>query len=98
MKQTIKLNTNWKNFIVKTLLSMTIMTFCFTVLSLYTPIKGLINGKSYTLIEFLSYIELKRHLVTILVLPIILSVEQLKKKTVTSTADRREKYRPFFRK
>ena len=87
----IGLNQNRKKFIIKTFTLMIVMTLCFTVLSLYAPIKGLINGKSYTLLEFLSYIELKRHIASIIVIPIILSVKELKKKTVTSIVDHREK-------
>ncbi|PKH67362.1 hypothetical protein CXF59_08085 [Flavobacterium sp. ALD4] len=81
MKQTFKLNTNWKNFIVKILLSMTIMTLGFTLISLYIPLKGLISGKSYTLVEFLSYLELRKYLAIIIAVSIAMSVRELRKKT-----------------
>jgi hypothetical protein len=81
MKQTFKLNTNWKKFIVKILLSMTIMTLSFTLISFYIPLKGLISGKSYTLVEFLSYLELRKYLAIIIAVSIAMSVRELRKKT-----------------
>ena len=84
MKQTFKLNTNWKKFIVKILLSMTIMTLGFTLISFYIPLKGLISGKSYTLVEFLSYLELRKYVAIIIAVSIALSVKELRKTTLIS--------------
>ena len=77
----IKLNKNWKKFIKRMLSMMAIMTLSFTVISLYVPIKGLILGKSFTLIEFLSYIELRKYIVSILVVSVAVSAKELRKKT-----------------
>ena len=87
MKQTIKLNTNWKNFIVKTLLSMTIMTLGFTLISLYIPLKGLILGKNYTLVEFLSYLELRKYIAIIIAVSIAMSAKELRKKITIISPD-----------
>lgn len=65
-----------------------IMTLGFTIISLYVPIKGLILGKSFTLIKFLSYIELKKYIVTIIVVSIASSAKELRKKTETISTDR----------
>jgi hypothetical protein len=54
-EKNLKLNTNWK--IVKTMLSMILMTLGFTLISLYVPIKGLISGKVIRLSNF--YLELR---------------------------------------
>lgn len=81
MKQSFKLNTNCKKFIVKILLSMTIMTLGFTLISLYIPLKGLISGKSYTLGEFLSYLELRKYAAIIIAVSIAMSVKELREKT-----------------
>ena len=87
MKQTIKLNTNWKNFVVKTLLSITIMTLGFTLISLYVPLKGLISGKSYTLVEFHSYLELRKYIVFIIPVSIAISAKELRKKRTIISPD-----------
>jgi len=87
MKQTIKLNTNWKNFIVKTLLSMTIMTLGFTLISLYIPLKGLILGENYTLVEFLSYLELRKYIAIIIAVSIAMSAKELRKKRTIISPD-----------
>lgn len=88
MYQTIKVNKKQKTFIVKTLLSMAIMILGFTLISLYVPLKGLILGKSFTLIEFLSYIELKKYIVIIISIPIAINAKELRKKTETMSTDR----------
>lgn len=83
----MKLNKNWKIFIIRTLSMMTLMALSFMAISLYTPIKGLVYGKSFTLIEFLSYIELKKYLVIIIAIPIALSAIELRKKTEKISTD-----------
>ncbi|WP_016988699.1 hypothetical protein [Flavobacterium sp. ACAM 123] len=75
MKQTFKLQTSWKNFIFKTLLSMVLLTTGFTLISLYVPIKALISGKSYTAVKFLSYLELRKHTATIFAVSIAISAK-----------------------
>lgn len=80
MRQTIKLNENRKNFIVKTLFLMLIMTLGFTLICLYDPIKKLICGETITLTEFFSYIELKRQIPIIIAIPIAINFKELKKK------------------
>lgn len=87
MKQTFKLNTNWKNFIVKILLSMTIMTMGFTLISLYIPVQGLILGKSYTQVEFLSFLELRKYVAIIIAVSIAMSVKELREKTTLISPD-----------
>lgn len=84
MNQTTKLNTNWKNFLVKTLSSMIIMTLVFILISLYVPIKGVFLGEKSTLIEFLSYIELKKYSAVIIAVSIALNTKELRKEKVIS--------------
>lgn len=55
---------------------MTIMTLGFTLISLYIPLKGLISGKSYTLGEFLSYLELRKYAAIIIAVSIAMSVKE----------------------
>ena len=59
---------------------MTIMTLGFTLISIYVPIKKLICGESFTLIKFLSYIELKKYIPIIIAIPIAISAKELRKK------------------
>ena len=86
MKKNLKLNTNWKSFIVKTMLSMILMTLVFTLISLYVPIKGLISGERYTSVEFLSYLELRKYTAIIIAVSIAINTKEFRKKTtITST-------------
>lgn len=84
MKQTLKLNTNWEKFIVGTLYIMFTMTLVFTLISLYVPLKGLFLGKNFTLIEFLSYIELRKYIPVIITVSIAINAKEFRKKTIIS--------------
>lgn len=59
---------------------MILMTLGFTLISLYVPIKGLISGKSYTSVEFLSYLELSKYTAIIIALSIAMNTKEFRKK------------------
>jgi hypothetical protein len=60
------------------------MTLGFTLISLYVPIKGVFLGEKFTLIEFLSYIELKKYSAIIITVSIALNTKELRKEKVIS--------------
>jgi hypothetical protein len=63
------------------------MTLGFTLISLYVPIKGLISGKSYTSVEFLSYLELRKYTAIIIAVSIAMNTKEFRKKTTITSTD-----------
>jgi hypothetical protein len=69
---------------------MILMTLGFTLISLYVPIKGLISGKSYTSVEFLSYLELRKYTAIIIAVSIAMNTKEFRKKTTITSTDHKD--------
>ncbi len=70
---------NSKDFILRLILTMLLMSACFIIIDLYVPLKHFLFGERLMLSEILSYIKMQQHLPIIIAVSIALSFENTKK-------------------
>lgn len=71
---------NIKGFFLKVIYMMLIMSVTYMIIDLYSPIKSIINGEGFSLDYMLSCIDLRKHVIFIVVMSIILSIGTLSQK------------------